>query len=262
MRQNRDKTNSIEKALRVLSCFVPYNEELGTVEIAKRLGFHKATVSRILLILAAQGYLRQDPETRKFSLGPAVIELGTAIHRSLSNNLTNIAKPHVDKLRNSLRETIVLEVVRGKNAIIAYVAEGPGPIRIKGTIGDMRPAHAAAGAKAILAFSPPDMKARLLSTHLEPLTPNTITEPEILHRQLEEIRKQGFAIDREEVNVGINAVGVPVFDYQGKPVAGVVAAGLSQAINWGDESPLVSMLKDSASRISKELCFKGESPLG
>ncbi|MBW1999226.1 MAG: IclR family transcriptional regulator, partial [Deltaproteobacteria bacterium] len=212
MRPKGAKPNSIEKTLKVLSCFVPYNEELGTVEIAKRLRLHKATVSRILLILAENGYVRQDPDTKKFTLGPAIIDLGTAIHLSLNNNLTSIAKPHIDRLRNSLRETIVLEVVRGRSAVMAYIAEGPGPIRIKGTIGDIRPAHAAAGAKAILAFSPPDMKAKLLNSRLKPLTPNTITDPELLQRQLEEIKKQGFAIDNEEVNVGINAVGVPIFD--------------------------------------------------
>ncbi|MBW2000541.1 MAG: IclR family transcriptional regulator [Deltaproteobacteria bacterium] len=258
MRPKGAKLNSIQKALKVLSCFVPYNEELGTVEIAKRLRLHKATVSRILLILAENGYVRQDPDTKKFTLGPTIIELGTAIHLSFNNNLTSIAKPHIDRLRNDLRETIVLEVVRGRSAVMAYIAEGPGPIRIKGTIGDIRPAHAAAGAKAILAFSPPDMKARLLNSRLEPLTPNTITDPELLQSQLQEIKKQGFAIDNEEVNVGINAVGVPIFDFQGRPVAAVVAAGLSQAITWGDESPVVGMLKDTAEKISKQLCFKGK----
>ena len=167
-----------------------------------------------------------------------------------------LAKPYIDALRDRLRETVVLEVVAGRSAVISYVAEGPGPIRIKGTVGDRRPVHAAAGAKAILAFSPPEMKERFLKEEMRRLTPNTITNPDVLLHQLQEIRRQGFAFDNEEVNLGINAIGAPIFNHEGRPVAAVVVAGLSRGITWEGASPIASHLKETAAKVSDRLYYK------
>ncbi len=258
MKQLSEKANSTEKALEILLSFTPYNQEMGTVEISRKLGFHKATVSRILHTLTNYGFLQQDAKTRKFRLGQSAINLGLAVNRSIDSEMVLLGKPYIDALRDALKETVVLEVVLGRSAVIAYIAEGPGPIRIKGTVGDRRPVHAAAGAKAILAFSPPEVKEQLLKEGMKQLTPNTITNVKVLVDQLQEIQRQGFAFDNEEVNIGINAVGAPIFNHEGKPVAAVVVAGLSQGITWEATSPIVSQLKHTAAKISSELYYKGE----
>ena len=258
MQQNRQKTNSVEKALAILLSFTPHNEEMGTVEISNKLGLHKATVSRNLNILTKYGFLQRDPQTRKFRLGQSSINLGLAVNQSVNNNIVHIAKPYIDNLRNTLEETTVLEVLSGGNVIIAYIAEGPGPIRIKGNVGSTRPVYAAAGAKAILAFSPSEIRERFLNEKITRLTPNTITDLEILKEQLQEIRTEGFAFDNEEVNIGINAVGAPIFNHKERPVAAVVVAGLSQAITWEDPSSIVTRLKEAAAKISAQLYYKVE----
>jgi DNA-binding IclR family transcriptional regulator len=255
MRQSSGKANSTEKALEILLSFTPYNQETGTVEISQKLGFHKATVSRILHTLTSYGLLQQDAQTKKFRLGQSAITLGLAVNQSINNDMVLLAKPYIDALRDVLKETVVLEVVSGRSAVIAYIAEGPGPIRIKGTVGDRRPVHAAAGAKAILAFSPPEMKERFLKEKMRRLTPNTITNPDVLLDQLQEIRRQGFAFDNEEVNLGINAVGVPIFNHEGRPVAAVVVAGLSRRITWEGASPIASHIKETAAKISDRLYY-------
>jgi IclR family acetate operon transcriptional repressor len=255
MKQIAKKANSTEKALEILLSFTPYNQEMGTVEISQKLGFHKATVSRILHTLTNYGLLQQDAKTRKFRLGQSAINLGLAVNRSIDSEMVLMAKPYIDALRDALKETVVLELVSGRSAVIAYIAEGPGPIRIKGTVGDRRPVHAAAGAKAILAFSPPEMADQSLKEKMKQLTPNTITNEKVLLDQLQEIRRQGFAFDNEEVNLGINAVGAPIFNHEGKPVAAVVVAGLSQGITWEGASPIVSHLKETASKISDRLYY-------
>jgi len=248
--------NSIEKALEILLAFTPYNQEMGTVEISRKLGFHKATVSRDVSILNEYGFLKRDPQTKLFKLGQSAIKLGLAVNQSISNNLISIAKPFIDDLRTRLGETIVLEVLSGDRTIMGYIAEGPGPIRIKGNVGDHRPVHAAAGAKAILAFAPPEVQDKLLVDNLERYTPNTVTDKKVYKKQLIEIKKCGFAFDNNEVNIGINAVGVPVFNYEKTPVAAVVVAGLAHGITWEESSPIVSSLKDTAAKISARLYYE------
>ena len=243
--------------MEILLAFTPYNQEMGTVEISKKLGFHKATVSRILLILIRYGLLQQDPQTKKFMLGPSITSLRWAVNHFLNTNLVHIAKPYIDELRNTLKETVVLEVLAGNSTVMAYIAEGPQRVRLAGTIGDRIPIHAAAGAKAILAFSPPEVRDSFISNGgaMPRYTPNTITNPEMFQRQLEDIRQQGFSFDNEEIDIGINAVGAPLFNYEEKPVAAVVVAGPSPRVTWDTDSHIVSPLKDTAAKISAQLHY-------
>jgi DNA-binding IclR family transcriptional regulator len=251
--------NSIEKAMEILLAFTPYNQEMGTVELSKKLGFHKATVSRILLILNNYGFLQQNPRTKKFMLGSSVTSLGWAINNFLNTNLVHIAKSYIDDLRSTLKETIVLEVFAGKSTVMAYIAEGPQKVRIAGTLGDRLPINASAGAKAILAFSPPEVRDRFLNGEMPRFTPNTITDPDMFRRQLQDIRRRGFSFENEEIDVGINAVGAPIFNYEERPVAAVVVAGPSPRVTCNSSSPIVARLKDTAAKISAQLHYNGES---
>jgi len=252
----RDKEiKSIEKAAKILLAFTPYNQEMGTVEISRKLGFHKSTVSRIMLTLVKYGFLQKNPRTKKFMLGPSISNLGWAVNQYHNANLVHISKPYIDELRDRVRETVVLEILATESTVMAYIAEGPRPVRIAGTIGDRLPIHAAAGAKAILAFSPPEIRDRFLKLKMPRFTPNTITDPEVLKRQLEEVRRRGFSYDNEEIDIGINAVGAPVLDYQGRAVAAVVVAGPSPRVTWDDNSPLIGPLKETAAKISAQLHY-------
>ena len=253
MRQPTKKNNSIDKALTILSAFAPYNKEMGTIEISQKLGFHKATVSRILLNLTKHGFLHQNSKTKKFILGPTILTLAGAVRQSLNNNILHIAKPFIDDLRDRIKETVVLEMLSGENTIIVYIAEGPRPVRIAGAVGDILPGHVAAGAKAILAYSSSNAWRRFSKTKMPSFTKNTITDPKVLHARFEEIRQQGFAYDNEEHDIGINAIGVPVFNNEDKPVASIVVAGPSQRITWDSDSSYVPKVKETAAKISGQL---------
>lgn len=253
MKQRPAKANSIEKTLAILLSFSPYNREMGTVEISQKLGFHKATVSRILLTLTRSTFLEQNPQTKKFKLGPSIRSLGSVANHSVKINMVQIIKPYLDSLRDILKETVVLEVLSGKTTFMAYIAEGPQRVHIAGTLGDRLPIHAAAGAKAILAFSSLEIRDNILDQKMPCLTPNTITDRRTLKRQLQVIRHQGFSYDNEEIDIGISAVGAPIFNHEKKAVAAVVVAGPSQRVSWNVDSPIVSQVKDTAAKISTQL---------
>ena len=253
MKPQRSKPNAIEKALDILELFIPYDQEMGTVEISKKLGLHRATASRTLMTLARRGFLQQNPNTKKFRLGRSSLELGKAISRNLSNGLIPIAKPYLDDLSRVLEETVLIEVFTGTETFIGYIVEGIQRVRVAGTLGDRLPVHAAAGAKAVLAFLPPETVERLVGKKLPPLTPNTITDFRIFSNELERVRCQGVSFDNEEIDVGINAIAVPIFNHNDLPVAAVVVAGPSRRIRTAIDSPLVSQLKEVSAKISADL---------
>ena len=114
MRHKTPKTSSIEKALMIIMAFTSHSDEMGTVELSQKLGFHPATVSRILQILRKKGFLQNNKRTRKFTLGPSAFELGKTIFRSVNPNLLNIAMPYLVDLCEEVGETVVLETISGK----------------------------------------------------------------------------------------------------------------------------------------------------
>jgi len=256
MQQPNETHKSIKKALMILSAFERQNREMGIVELSQKLEFHKSMVSRMVKVLTASQFLQQNPQTGKYSLGPAISRLSRSLNQSLKSDLVYIAKPFLDMLRDELEDTVVLEILSGKSMVMAYVAEGPRMVRLAGNIGDRVPFHAAAGAKAFLAFSNKEDRDLLLETPLQSFTTNTITDIETLYAHFKEIRRLGYAYDGEELDEGTCAVGAPVFNHERKAVAAVVVAGPAQAITGKKDSSVVMGLKETAAKISKQLCYE------
>ena len=253
MRHDTPKTSSIEKALAVLMEFTRSDHEMGTVELSQKLGLHSATVSRILQILKQKGFLQLNERTRKFLLGPSTFELGRTIFRSLSGNLLNIALPYLVDLREEVGETVVLEAMSGGNPVVAYIAQGKRSLSVGPNIGDRVPFHVSPGAKAMIAYADSRVIDSLLEKEIQSFTPYTVTDREILINQFEEIRHSGIAFCREEMAIGVNAIGVPIFDHDDKAVAAVVIAGLSSRVVCEPESPIAKALKKTAREISAQL---------
>ena len=261
MDKNKERPNAIEKSLDILMAFVPDNPELGTMEISKQMGLHKATASRILLTLARRGFLKQNPKNKKFRLGKSSLLIGKAVVSSIQNGLVKIAKPYVDELCNDINETIMIEKVIGTTTTLLYVVEGRQRHRITANVGDCLPVYATAGAKAILAFSDPEVTAQILSDidRFSPVTSNTLTNPQILLNQLETIRRQGVAFDNEEFEIGINAVALPIFNFENKPEAALVVVGPTHRISLTPNTPIIRKAQKAAANISAALMHDRKS---
>ncbi len=253
MRHKTPKTSSIEKALAILMEFTGGSREMGTVELSQKLGLHSATVSRILQILKQKGFLQINKKTRKFTLGPSTFELGKTIFRSFNGNLLNLAMPYLIDLREEVGETVVLETMSGKSPVVTYIAQGRRSLSILPAIGDRVPFHVSPGAKAMIAFADSKIIDALLGKKMESFTPYTVTDRETLKRQLKEVRRTGVAFCGEEMAIGVNAIGVPVFDHGNRAVAAVVIAGLASRVGLDITSPLVIALRTTAREISAQL---------
>ena len=97
---------------------------MSTAELSEKLGYHIATVHRILRILSSKGYLQQDEWTKKFKFGPVAFEMGRAVFQSISGRLLNIAAPYLADLSEQVGETVLLEALSGRDAIIIYITQG------------------------------------------------------------------------------------------------------------------------------------------
>lgn len=248
---------SLEKGVRLLTAFLPDNKELGIVELSSLFEMNRSTVSRMLTVLKRQGLVLQNPDSKKYSLGPLVASLATAYQNSFQSTLTLIAKPYLDDLRNTLHNTVVLALPIDSGMVIAYVTEGLGPIKVVAQLGEKRPFHSTAGGKCLLAYSPVNRIEQVLKTDLPRLTPATIVDPKVLEEELIRIRNRGFSFDSEGHYVGISAFAVPLLDNSGLPVAAITTAGPSNVVLWEKRDFFVEKLKAAAESLRTQLAGEG-----
>src|SRR5947209_2024287 len=187
---------SVERAVSVLKLFGEAESELGVTELARRLKLHKSTVSRLLSTLEAGGFVQQDPHSGRYRLG---LQLATLAGLALTQyELRDVARPWLRELANVSGETTTLSVLDGHEAVNIDQALGPNPVKHLGWIGRRLPLHCTAAGRPLLAYVPAAFLDRLLSRPLARFTPQTITNPIILRRELDRVRQLGYAVAQEE----------------------------------------------------------------
>jgi IclR family KDG regulon transcriptional repressor len=260
-----EEYSSVQKAVEILLAFTEYNQEVGTLELSEKLGLHKSTVSRLLRLLSYYGLIQSNKKTKKYTLGKSALDLGMAAKRYIDSQLIVTAQSFLNELRDQLGEQVSLEVISGNSSTVVCHAASSLPVRVSSDIGRRLPIYAVAGAKAILAFLPPEELDELLTDKFTAFTPNTITNPRKFRRHLEKTKKQGYSFDRGEYYPDVHAIGAPVFNSNGRPVAAVVMPVPAFRMEALLRSNGVALVKETAAKISASLFFddkaEGGTPL-
>ena len=230
MKQLPCDNTTARKCLRILMAFSPVNKEFGTMELSRTLELNKSTVSKLLSVLKETYFIQQNPDNKKYSLGPAVAELGQARSNSANNHFVEIAKPFLDQIRDELKHTATLTLPLSHAIVQAYVAEGLTPIRWVSFPGKTNPYHTTSGGKVLLAFGSPEVRKRILSSELKKVTQFATTDSAVLNKKLQKIRHDGFCFSCKENNVTVNSFAVPVFDHENVAMAAIVIAGSTQVV--------------------------------
>lgn len=224
---------------------------LGTTKLATLTDAEKSTTSRTLKTLEAIRAVERDPVTGRYRLGILLFELGMGFFNNL--DLRRRAATAVRELAEATGETVHLGIPDGSHVIYIDKLEGTNALQMRSRIGMRMPLYSTGLGKAILAFLDGADVDAILAEQLEQRTRNTITDPTALRRELEQIRKRGYAVDYEENEVGIHCVGAPVFDHAGRVVAGVSVAG--PAFQFAEErlGALAELSLRAAAHISREI---------
>lgn len=215
---------ALRRGLSILDTFSGRHGDLGVNEIARIVGMHKSTVSRLCATLENAGYLERDPTSNRFRLGARIYQLAGSA--SPTTDVRAVARPVMQQLVETSRETATLGAREGGEIVTIDVVEGLNHMRMATRVGMRTQVHASAVAKAILAWMPEaDVDAMLKDWPMVRLTPNTITDAADLKSRLHEVRKLGYASDMEELEIGLRCVAAPIRDLHGRVVAGVSISG-------------------------------------
>jgi IclR family acetate operon transcriptional repressor len=216
-----DSVSVIDRVTAVFDAFGEQDDGLGVSELARRANLPKSTVSRIAADLVAQRFLDRDGD--KLYLGVRLYELAQTVEQP--RRLRHLAFPVMTELRDATGQTVNLAVLEGADVVFVAILRGEPASKPLARVGGRLPAHATALGKAILAFSQPDVVERVIQGGLEMRTPQTISEPSALLRELIAIRRLGVATEKEECAKDHACVASPILGHGGAPIAAISVAG-------------------------------------
>ncbi len=209
----------LEKTFKLLGLFTEQRKALSITEISTLLGYNKSSIFRIIKNLEDVAYLEKDPESQKYKLGFGLYYLGTLAESHTL--IRKIAQPLLLRLNEECEETVHLAVMDRGQALYLEKIPSKKVLQVISRVGTKLPCHCSGVGKILLSALPPeDLEQIVLEKGLPRFTPNTITDIQSLLQELECIRKQGYAIDNEEIETGLKCIAGPVRD----PLRGVAAA--------------------------------------
>lgn len=220
-------------------------------EIAQQCGLEKSTTHRLLAALVAEGLVEQDPETDRYRLGLTLLELGMAVHQRL--DIRQEALPILRSLADRAQETIHLGVARGAYVVYLEKVESPNAFQMRSRVGERMPLHSTGLGKAILAYAGENEFATVLANGLERRTPNTITDPDELRKEMQRIRSHGFSTDMEENEDGVRCVAAPVFDHRLSVAGAISIAGPVFRFHERRMTELAGYVVTAAQEVSRRL---------
>lgn len=219
-------TTSVDNALWLLE-LIGERQALRVAEAADLLGVARSTAHRLLTALRRRGFVMQDRPNGAYRPGPALVEIGLAAVSRI--DIRRVARPVLEDVREQTQETVSLAVLEGTSIRFVDCAESPRSVRVGNRTGVVRPAHASAVGKAILAgLSAAELDRRYPHEELPAATTGAaLTSRTALRAELAQIRTQGYALNWEESVDGVCAVAVALRDTVGQPLAGLGVAAPS-----------------------------------
>ncbi len=246
---------SLARALDILDCFSGYQAELGIKDIAQETGLGKSTVYGLVNTLAVHRYLEQDPESKRYRLGIELFKMGMLVHRRM--DLGREARPYAQELSGKHKATSHIAALFHNAVIYVDKVDVPGAVILYSQVGRPAPCHSTGVGKAIAAFLPQQLREQLLAaTALEAFTENTLTDPADIRREWALIRQRGYAVDNEEVEIGLRCVAAPIFGHEGLPVAGISVSAPVARLPQSGVQQAARDVKHAAAQISLRMGAK------
>ncbi|OPL09352.1 MAG: hypothetical protein AVO33_00600 [delta proteobacterium ML8_F1] len=206
---------SIERALKVLTCFDWQNQTLSTTEIAKKIGLAKSTTSRILSTLENEGFLFRDETTSQYQLGHQIYYLGMLAQKDF--DIREVSHPIMKAIRDKTQETVSLYLLENYQRICVAQVESERSIKQSSVIGESLPIWLGASGKSMLAFLEGEAWKQA-AKEVKPLTPKTIVKESELFKELSTIKDRYFAVSEGERYDEVSCVSAPIFGRDHKVV--------------------------------------------
>ncbi|MGO9309756.1 MAG: IclR family transcriptional regulator [Spirochaetia bacterium] len=247
---------AVDRTLDILEFMAVHPRPYGATELSRCLNIPINSVFRILKRLTDREYTVQDPFSDGYQLSTKVFSLGMSLYTRFE--LRQRARPHIEWLCRETEETCQLQIPHGDMVLVLDTVSPEVSYFLRVVPGGLVYYHPNAYGKVILAFLSEEEIKKIVPPRLPSLTPNTIVLRTELVKQLEEVKKTGLGYDNEEYNEGIRCIGAPVFDVEGRAVAGLGVSGLVSTFRNNRQPTFEQLVLECAYRVSKDVGYSGD----
>lgn len=245
----------LDRAAGILQALADAPSALAPGEIAQRLSLHKSTIHRLLAALEQLGYIRKHPADGRFSLGLKLFEFGSRAVATL--NLHSYGQPLLDALVAETGETAHLCIMDDGHMVSVLIAESTRTVRTPATVGRRTPMHCTAVGKAMLAHVSDPIRDMVLAEYpRRARTRRTLVTRAAVMAELARVRARGYAVDDEEIEVGLRCIGAPVRNHSGLVIAAVSIAGPAFRLSRKRVPALARVVMTGAARLSADLGYR------
>ena len=254
----RGGVQSIARAFAIAEEIARNREGIGLAELSKRVGLHNSTAFHLVKTMVQLGYVSQLADSRKYRIGRRMFTLAAGALDEIE--LVNVATPVLEKLTADTGEYSHFAIRSGEQIVVVAKTAGTGIFQLVDRTGAVRPAHATALGKVLLAALAPPQLARYMETcDLHRYTAKTIVEREALLREIEEVKRKGIAFDDGEFDAEARCVAVPVRDFTGRVAGAIGMSGPMWRFSLQALQEKSKYVREAAVALSAELGFHAES---
>lgn len=247
----RTGVQSLERGFSILETVASEPKGINLADLSKRVGLHTSTTYHLVKTMERCGYVRQSPDKR-YTVGSMIFNI--ASHAKTSLDVTAIATPILEELAQSSGESSHYATMTGGEVVLAVLVAGPGLFQLQEKNGVVRPGHATAVGKVILANLSEADRQRYYATHsFNALTDKTILEEAKLEAELQRVLSDGFAYDDCEFNIEARCVAAPVADFSGNFIGAVGISGPVWRINLQRMSEMTRLVTAAAAQLSESM---------
>lgn len=252
--RERGGIQSLERAAAILDAVAGRPEGIGITDLSVQVGLHPSTTFHLVKTLANLGFLSQIADNKRYRIGSRLVVLAAgALDESL---LLSLATPILERLSAETSYAAHLAVRSNHQIIVVARTAATGLLQLSDRIGASRPAHATAIGKMLLSAMPPEELERLLEKlPLPRFTDNTITDRQVLLREIENARRQGVAYDDCELDVDVRCVAVPVRDFAGRCAGAMGLSGPAWRLTPKKLATVLRKLRIAAAELSRQLGY-------
>ena len=220
----RGGVQSIGRAFAILEEVARNRDGIALADLSKRVGLHNSTTFHLVKTMVSLGYIRQIKESKRYRIGRPLFALAASALDEME--MVSMATPVLDDLSRETGESSHFASRMSDAVVVMARTPGPGAFQLTDRVGVVRPAYCTALGKVILAALRPDHLDRYLDRiELKALTSKTITSPQRLRRELQDVRRAGIAFDDGEFTLEVRCVAVPVYDFSGQVVGAIGISG-------------------------------------
>jgi DNA-binding IclR family transcriptional regulator len=250
-------SNTISRLFNVIEFMADSDDWVSLRTMAREIHINAASVFRILNTLKELGYVRQHPQNSKYQLTLKIAGISSQVLEKVQ--LRQIAHPFLQQLTSITNETTHLAILDGNEFIYIDKVDNTQAMRMRSMVGQRGRLYCTAVGKSLLAHYPEAELSQILNNlDFQPITKNTITDQKKFKEHLIRVKRQGFAIDDEENEIGIRCIGSPIYDHAGCLAGALSISGWTITITRKRMPQLAQELLQTCQNISNELGFSSE----